>query len=80
MGNFPTSVVVADLNNDGTLDLVTASQSSSNVSVLLGNGDGTFPAQQTFSTGAGSSPRSVAVADLNADGAPDLVTANLSSE
>jgi len=44
------------------------------VSVLLGNGDGTFQARQNFSVG--SSPFSVAVGDLNADGAPDLVTAN----
>ena len=44
------------------------------MSVLLGNGDGTFAAQQTFATG--SCPPSVAVADLNGDGKPDLIVAN----
>ena len=48
------------------------------MSVLLGNGDGTFPAQQTFPVVDG--PGSVAVADLNNDGIPDLVTANFNSD
>lgn len=46
--------------------------------MLLGLGDGTFESQQTFETG--SFPRAVAVGDLNADGAPDLVTANVFSD
>ena len=73
-GDGPSSVAVADLNNDGTPDLVTANQASNDVSVLLGSGDGTFPARETFPVG--HSPNSLAVADLNADGAPDLVTTN----
>ena len=44
------------------------------MSVLLGNGNGTFQAQQTFAVG--TDPLSVAVADLNGDGIPDLVVAN----
>ena len=44
------------------------------MSVLLGNGDGTFQTQATFA--AGADPYSVAVADLNGDGRPDLVAAN----
>ena len=44
------------------------------MSVLLGNGNGTFQAQQTFATGI--DPDSVAVADVNGDGKPDLVVAN----
>jgi hypothetical protein len=43
--------------------------------VLLGNGDGTFQPQHTFAVG--SYPNSVAVADINGDGIPDIVTANL---
>ena len=45
------SVAVADVNGDGKPDLVVANDSSDTVSVLLGNGDGTFQAQQTFATG-----------------------------
>ena len=44
------------------------------MSVLLGNGDGTFQPQRTF--GAGDHPVSIAVADLNGDGKPDIVVAN----
>ncbi len=73
-GIEPTSVAVADLNGDSLLDLVTSNDSSDDVSVLLGNGDGTFQTQQRFPVG--SNPRSVAVSDLNDDGVPDIVTAN----
>jgi len=47
------------------------------VSVLLGNGDGTFGAKTDF--GTGSSPAAIAIGDLNAGGSPDLAVANLSS-
>jgi hypothetical protein len=65
---------VADVNGDGRLDVVTANPGSSDVSVLLGNGDGTFQTPQRFAVGGG--PVSVAVADVNGDGRLDLVTAN----
>jgi hypothetical protein len=73
VGQFPTSVVVADVNDDGKPDIVLANRDSDTVGVLLGNGDGTFQPQQTFPVGA--SPRSVAAADVNGDGVPDLVVA-----
>src|SRR6267154_1773584 len=44
-GFYPHSVAVADLNGDGKLDLVVANDRSSSVSVLLGNGNGTFGAK-----------------------------------
>jgi hypothetical protein len=82
----PVSLSVADLNGDGKLDLVvtnacgTSSDCSENgsVGVLLGNGDGTFNPAMTFGTG-GQGTDSVAVADVNGDGKPDLVVANLCS-
>jgi uncharacterized repeat protein (TIGR01451 family) len=70
----PRSIAVADLNGDGKADLVTADIATSAVSVLLGNGDGTFQAQQTYAAGGNST--FVAVADLNEDGKPDLIVAN----
>src|SRR5271170_3639957 len=73
-GNAPDAVVVADLNNDGKLDIVTANFNSGTISVLLGNGNGTFKTQVTYPVGNG--PDSVAVADFNGDGIPDLVVAN----
>ena len=62
------------MNGDGKLDLVVANHVSDTVSVLLGNGDGTFQPQTTYA--AGSFPTSVAIGDVNGDGRPDLVVAN----
>ena len=44
-------MAVADLNGDGRPDLVTTNSDGNSVSVLLGNGDGTFSVQQTFPGG-----------------------------
>jgi len=76
-----TDVAVADVNGDGKLDLVVANYctssncTTSSVGVLLGNGDGTFQPAVTYSSG-GYSNFSVAVADVNGDGKPDLVVVN----
>ena len=66
-------MVVGDLNQDGFLDLVVASDGSSSASVLQGNGDGTFKAFTTANTGA-SQVGSVAIGDFNGDGFPDIAT------
>jgi hypothetical protein len=73
VGTNPQGIAVGDVNQDGKLDVVTANQSSSTVSVLLGNGDGTLQPATNRSTGASSSPGSVAVADLGGDGYPEVV-------
>jgi Calx-beta domain/FG-GAP-like repeat len=73
-GTSPQAVVTVDFNNDGRLDVATANYGSSNVSVLLGNADGSFQPAQNSATGAG--PLSLAVGDFNADGRLDLATAN----
>src|SRR5262249_11318687 len=73
----PRSVAVAGVNGDGHPDLVTPfylQPFGYGVSVLLGNGNGTFQAATNFATDKG--PRSVAVADVNGDGHPDLITAD----
>src|SRR5207248_320280 len=48
-----------------------------NVSILLGNGDGTFAAAVNY--GAGTTPQSVAIGDFNGDGKADLAVANINS-
>ena len=79
-GKAPTSLAVGDLNGDGKLDLVVANSDSNTVSVLLGNGDGTFQTHVEYSVGKGATaPSSVALGDFNGDGKLDLVVANASS-
>jgi hypothetical protein len=67
---------VGDFNGDGKLDLAVTNVLFSSVSVLLGNGDGTFGAATNY--GAGFTPLSVAVGDFNGDGKLDLAVANAS--
>ena len=78
MGYSPLSVTTGDFNGDGLTDLATANLVSGDVSVLLGNGDGTFAAEQHFAVGYG--PESVTTGDFNGDGLTDLATANVSSD
>jgi hypothetical protein len=92
IGAVPVAIAVADFNGDGHLDIVVADYGQTGlsgdyfdiplvggnvVSVLLGNGDGTFQKDKKFP--AGVFPNSVAVGDFNGDGHPDIAVANQSS-
>jgi hypothetical protein len=68
-----TALSIGDLNGDGKVDLAVA---STVVSILLGNGDGTFQAPQNYAVG--DSPMSIAVRDFNGDGHLDLAVAKSS--
>src|SRR5262245_15201825 len=73
VGANPAAIVVADLNGDGWIDAATANLESDNVSVLLGNGDGSLAPAQNYPVGRAES---LAVGDFNGDGILDIVTAN----
>lgn len=73
-----SGVALADLDDDGNLDVVVANYGPGNVvSVLIGIGDGTFAAATNFAVG--TFPISVAVGDLNSDSKLDLAVANFNS-
>jgi hypothetical protein len=78
-GSNPFSVTIADLNGDGIPDLAVANSAAGggtfSVSVLLGNGNGTFQYPITYANPA--NPFSIAIGDLNGDGKPDLAVTEL---
>ena len=80
VGTNPVSIVAVDVDGDGKPDLVVTNAGNNTLSILRnttapGATTPSFAAQQTFSTG--SYPYSVAVADVDGDGKPDLIAANL---
>lgn len=71
-GKDPDSIGAADFNHDGNLDLVTANWDSNTVSVLLGNGDGTFKTAVNYA--ANDTPYGIAIGDFNGDGNLDFAS------
>ena len=70
----PQSVAIADFNGDHIPDLAVANSKSNNISILVGNGDGTFKTAVNYT--AGTSPSVVGTGDFNADGNLDLAVTN----
>jgi hypothetical protein len=78
VGDRPWSIAIGDLNGDGSQDITVVNVFSDDISVLLGNGDGSFATETRFTTGI--SPYSVAIGDFDGDGRQDLAVTNEGSE
>jgi len=76
-GSISLRVVTGDFNGDGRLDAVTANIASGDVSVFLNSGSGTFGAATRYAVApANTQVQGLTLADVNADGRLDIVTAN----
>src|SRR5262249_14994196 len=74
VGSIPHGEAVGDFNGDGKADLAVVNEGANTVSILLGNGDGSFRTKADFATG--TQPWGLAVGDFNGDGKLDLAVAN----
>ena len=72
-GSIPVSVSAADVSGDGMADLIYVNRDQGILTVRFGNGDSTFQAGATYAVGTGSNSNTVAIADVNRDGAADIV-------
>ena len=82
VGNDPVAIVAGDFTGDSHLDLAVLNQitfpgTSGSVSVLLGNGDGTFQDQKTY--WVGNDPVAIVAGDFTGDGHTDLAVANFAA-
>jgi hypothetical protein len=74
-GSQPETVALGDWNGDSLLDAATANETGNNVSILRGNGDGTFNETQVIAVG--TQPEMIVAEDFNGDGRLDLATSNI---
>lgn len=74
LGVFPVDLASEDFDHSGTLDLISANNGSSDVTLLLGNADGTFQQGETVHVGSG--PVAIVAGNFNGDSKPDFATAN----
>jgi hypothetical protein len=72
----PNALVAADFDGNGNLDLAIVNRTTNNVTVLLGNGDGTFTPATASPVAVGQGPVALAAGDIDGDARPDLAVVN----
>jgi ankyrin repeat protein len=79
-GTTPAAVAIGDFNRDGIPDLAVANSGGTDVSIFIGNGDGTFDPATPPTVSVVSAPAGVAIGDFNGDGKLDLAVTNNSDD
>jgi hypothetical protein len=74
VGLRPIALTASEVTGDNNLDVVVANFDGNSLSLLRGQGDGSFGSVSTIATA--EKPTAVAVADMNSDGKPDLLVSN----
>jgi len=74
VGKLPVAIASGDLNNDSKPDLAVVNQTDNTITVLLGNGDGTFSPAINSPLATGLAPTGITIADFNADGNADIAS------
>ena len=78
VGRHPEALTVGDFNGDSWQDVATVNSGSDDVTMLFGNGNGTFRSGISF--GVGRSPMFLTSGDLNQDAKLDLIVAETGSD
>jgi hypothetical protein len=73
-------LAVGDLHNDNKLDMDVINNEANNIGIFLGQVNGKFSQQTRYSTGTGSSPSGLALADLNSDNILNIVVSNYATD
>ncbi len=74
VGNAPAAIATGDFAGNGRIDLAIANERSNTVSILMGNGDGTFQPPETLPVG--STPVAIVAGDFSGNGKVDLAVVN----
>jgi alpha-tubulin suppressor-like RCC1 family protein len=73
VGYYPTQLTAGDFNKDSKKDVAVVNELDHNISIALGNGDGTFQSSVNIGYLMNSRPSGIEAADINGDGNEDLV-------
>jgi len=80
VGSDVNEFILKDFNNDGILDVASANRLNFNISINLGNGDGSFKSRQIFETGETSDLHGLTSSDFNGDGNLDISATGTGSD
>jgi len=76
-GTYPADAKIADLDGDGWMDIAVVNWKSQDITIFQGRADGTFAPPRSISDGGLGAAYSLAIADFDGDGKPDIAVGDL---